>query len=334
MEAELVFNDLSITTAPSEEVARQWLTDMMGTIADLIDEEINGKSICKRMIRTNRDFYEIDLTEDYGYIEWSEDTQVPRELRNLAQYLDARSPVEQDLKNKTKVYDEFLGSEFVLKQAPEKDAIALGVTLLHDGIAVSLPSEPRWCQPKIEIVQKLYEENRKKPHQINHQVRQISHPDQVDCAIRNWQQGLSQKIKEVHELVEQWEMVFSHLDWCQEYEQKMLPYLENKKTLESVLQRLWQLDEACHHWNSQKDSTPSYPMNVRPESGQTKKNQRLKKMRQAHCPHHREKLQLFEWHCNIDPKGYRLYWLVNKNLCRITICYIGPHLETSRFKSQ
>jgi hypothetical protein len=76
MEAELVFNDLSITTAPSEELAREWLTDMMAAVADLIDEKINGKPICNRAIRTNRDFYDIDLTEDYGYIEWLEDAQV------------------------------------------------------------------------------------------------------------------------------------------------------------------------------------------------------------------------------------------------------------------
>jgi len=38
MEAELVFNDLSITTAPTTEVARAWLTDMMEAVADLIHE--------------------------------------------------------------------------------------------------------------------------------------------------------------------------------------------------------------------------------------------------------------------------------------------------------
>ncbi|OQY50958.1 MAG: hypothetical protein B6247_20500 [Candidatus Parabeggiatoa sp. nov. 2] len=232
MEAELVFNDLSITTAPSEEIARKWLTDMMEAVADLIDEEINGKPICNRAIRTNRDFYDIDLTEDYGYIEWLEDAQVDQVLQRLAHQLDARSPVEQDLKTEVKAYDEFLGSEFVLKQTPKIEATALGVALLHDGIAISLASEPRWCQSKIEIVQKLYEEaDAEKPHKINHKVRQVSHPDQVDFAIRDWQHSLSQKIKNVSELIEQWETVFSHLDWCEEYEQKMLPHLPNKKTL-------------------------------------------------------------------------------------------------------
>jgi len=87
MEAELVFNDLSITTAPTIEVARAWLTDMMEAVADLIDEEINGKHICKRTIRTDKYFYDIDLTEDYGYQEWLEDALVDREIQALARQL-------------------------------------------------------------------------------------------------------------------------------------------------------------------------------------------------------------------------------------------------------
>lgn len=326
MEAELVFNALSITTAPTKEVARTWLTDMMEAVADLIDKEINGKQICKRAIKSDKDFYEIDLTEDYGYQEWLEDFLVDRELQVLALQIEHRCPVHQDLK--TDAYDDFLGSEFVLKEIPETEVTALGVALLHDGIAVSLPSKPRWCQSKIEIVQQLYDDESEQPHQINHRVRQVSHPDHVDFAIRDWQHSLSQKIKSVSEFIEQWKIVFSHLDRCEEYEKKMLPHLQDKKTLKSVLHRLWQLDNVCHNWETE----PVYPMNARPESRQTMKVKKLAQMRQATCPHQGE--QDFIMHCEIEPKGYRLYWLINQDCYRMTIGYIGPHLETATFKAQ
>jgi hypothetical protein len=327
MEAELVFNDLSITTAPTEEVARAWLTDMMDAVADLINEEINGKPICKKAIRTKIDFYNIDLIEGYyGYQEWLEDAQVDPVIQALARQIDDKSPVYEDLKIDAKAYDDFLGSEFVLTETAETVVTALGVALLHDGIAISLPSEPRWCLPKIEIVQRLYDDESEQPHKINYRVRQVSHPDQVDFAIRDWQHSLSQKIKSVNELIEQWAIVFSHLDWCEEYEKKMLPHLQDKKTLESVLHRLWQLDEVCHNWKTE----PVYPMYARSESSKTMKNKKLAQMRQATCPYQGE--QYFTMHCRIKPKGYRLYWFENHS--RMTIGYIGPHLETATFKAQ
>ncbi len=328
MEAELVFNDLSITTAPTTEVARAWFTDMMEAVADLINEEINGKPICKKAIKTDKEFYDIDLTEDYGYQEWLEDPHVDREIQALARQIDHKSPVYQDLKTDIKAYDDFLGSEFVLKETAETEVTALGVALIRDGIAVSLPSEPRWRLPKIKIVQQLYDDETEQPHKINHQVRQVSHPDHVDFAIRDWQHSLSQKIKSVSELIKQWEIVFSHLDKCEESEKKILPHLQDKKTLKSVLHRLWQLDEVCHNWEKE----PVYPMNGRPESRQTMKVKKLAEMRKATCPHQGE--QYFMMHCEIEPKGYRLYWLINQDDYRMTIGYIGPHLETATLKAQ
>lgn len=328
MEAELVFNDLSITTALTEEVAREWLTDMIEAIVDLINEKINGKPICKKTIRTDKDFYDIDLTEDYGYQEWLEDALVDYDIRALARQIDDKSPVYQDLKTDAKAYDDFLSSEFVLKETTDTVVTALGVALLHDGIAISLPSEPHWCQSQIKIVQRIYDDEWEQPHQINHRVRQVSHPDHIDFAIRDWQHSLSQKIKSISELIEQWEIVFSHLDRCEEYEKKMLPHLQDKKTLNSVLHRLWQLDEVCHNWKTE----PVYPMHVRPESKKTMKNKKLAEMRKATCPLQGE--QYFTMHCYIEPNGYRLYWLINQKRYRMTIGYIGPHLETATIKAQ
>jgi hypothetical protein len=52
MEAKLVFNDQSVTTAVSNKEARAWFTNMMEAVADLINEEINGKRICRKVIRS------------------------------------------------------------------------------------------------------------------------------------------------------------------------------------------------------------------------------------------------------------------------------------------
>ncbi len=318
MKAELVFNDLSIREAPSKQEAGVWFTDMMEAVADLIDEDV-----CLPSLHANLDLFDIDLMPDeYGFQEWVDDTQTDFELRQLAWTLNTQRPVQKGLADTGE--DQFFRSEFKLDD--KTDCNALGAALLYDGIAVSLPSDETWQHANVLIFQRLYDEALDNPREISHQVRHASSPQHVDDVIRNWRHGLSQKITNAQQLLAQWDDAFPYLDKCTEYEQKTLPKLVGE-TLRTALDRLWQLDDACHHWDTKKNPEPPYPMNARPEHPETMK--RFGECRIATCPHQGQ--QQFEMHCDVQPKGYRIYWLENPNMKRLTIGHIGPHLPTKKY---
>jgi hypothetical protein len=318
VKAELVLNDLSICEAASQQEARAWLSSLMETVADLIDEDV-----CMPVLHANLNLYELDLLPDeYGFREWVEDPKTDFELRQLAWTLSTRTPVREGLPAKGE--DEFLRSEF--KLSDDFDCIALGVALLHDGIAVSLPSSEIWRYAQVFLTQYFYDEGLENPREVPHQIRHASLPEHVDSVIRNWRHGLGRKITSVHQLVAQWETAFPYLDKCVDYEKKMLPKLEGE-VLRSALERLWQLDEACHHWDTAQNSHPPYPMEAHPETSETLRM--FGEYRLSTCPH--QGGQHFEMHCRIQPTGYRLYWLVNRKMQRVTIGYIGPHLPTKKY---
>ncbi|WP_133510577.1 hypothetical protein [Candidatus Thiosymbion oneisti] len=144
MRPQLVFNDLSVREAQSRATAAQWLSDMVQTIADLIDE-----GMCGTTIHTNRPLYELDLIPDeYGFQEWV--FEGPHDdLRILAAGLIDQSPVAKGLFESSAETGEFERSDFRIDEAISCEA--LGVALTWDGIAVSLPSEERWRATEIPI---------------------------------------------------------------------------------------------------------------------------------------------------------------------------------------
>jgi hypothetical protein len=325
MKAELVFNDLSVASAQTKEEARRWFKDMAEAIADLIDEDI-----CERVLHANMDLYEIDLGNDYGYQEWILDNAVDRELRLLMQQLATKKPVQAHLKTLQTATDEFCRSEFKLKASPHQMCNALGVALLSDGIAVSLPSSSPWQCHQVAIVQYLYDdETLDNFSQISHQVRHVSSSEHIDFVIQNWRHSLVKKITRHQLLIEQWDTIFPYLDRCLEFEREILSRLQGE-TLKTALDRLWGLNVTCQQWQKDQSKEPCYPMYVRPESVETMK--RYAKDREFTCPHQGQ--QHFVMHCNLSPEGYRLYWLVNKELKRFTIGYIGPHLPTKKYSAK
>jgi len=103
MKAKLVFNELSLTPAQTESEARQWFTEMITTVADLIE-----KQICTTEINSNIDLDEILLTDDYGFLEWKNDDKVNRDKRLLAWKLSTRKPVQASLQVLEKAFDGFV----------------------------------------------------------------------------------------------------------------------------------------------------------------------------------------------------------------------------------
>jgi len=322
MKAELVLNDLSVIEADSNDIARDWFTETLGTVAELINE-----NICKPLLHSQTKLTDILLTDDYGFDEWLEELDYHDDLRLLAQKLDTDTPVNKFLNTIEKENDEFCRSEFHLKTEPKKTCNALGVALISDGISLSFPSQPQWCLPFIEIKQVLYDEELKPEQSVHHRVRSVSKIEHVDSVVRDWRRSIGEQSHNADDLLSRWQVVFPYLDLCNEYSDKFLPYLKGE-TFKSVCRRLRELDDSCHIWKTEI----SYPMSARHESSSTMKKIERANMRLATCPNNGK--QHFIMHCNIQPKGYRLYWLEDKTRKRLTIGYAGAHLETTQHKAQ
>ncbi len=322
MKAELILNDLSVIEADSNDIARDWFTETLLAVAELINQ-----NVCKPLLHSQTKLTDILLTDDYGFDEWLEELDYHDDLRLLAQKLDTDTPVNKFLNIIEKENNEFCRSEFYLKTEPKKTCNALGVALISDGISVSFPSQPQWCLPFIEVEQVLYNEELKPEQTVYHRVRSVSKIKHVDSVVRDWRRSIGEQIHNTDALLLRWQAAFPHLDYCNEYSNKFLPYLTGE-TFKSVCKRLRELDDSCHIWKTEI----SYPMFARPESSSTMKKIERANMRLATCPNNGK--QHFVMHCNIQPKGYRLYWFEDKTRKRLTIGYAGAHLETMQHKAQ
>lgn len=323
MKAELVLNNLSVIEADSNETARYWLTETLIGIEKLINQ-----NICNPVLNAEQDLYNIRLTDEYGFQEWLEELETQDSLRLLALQLITNTPVHKFLDTIKEKNDHFIRSEFYLKTESKISCNALGVALISDGISVSLPSQKQWCFPFIEIEQVLYNEELKPESTVQHSVRSISKTEHVDTVVRDWRHSIGEKSDDIKYLLENWTSAFPYLDLCDEYKNKFLPYLEGE-TFKSVKKRLWELDNCCHNW---EEGEICYSMNARPESKKTMNKKDFSDLRLATCPNNGE--QYFIMHCDIQPKGFRLYWFEDKQRKRLTICYVGSHLPTINFKAQ
>lgn len=328
MKAPLVFNDLSLLEADSVDTARHWFTEMLSAVAELIHQQV-----CMPVLHAKQDFHEILLTDDYGFDEWLNELDYQDELRLLAQQLITQTPTHAHLAEIKAANEDFCRSEFRLKTRPQRTCDALGVALISDGISVSLPSQPPWdTETLIAIEQILYDTELNPEKTVQHRVRSVSQVVHIEPVVRDWRRGVGEQSRNAEDLLERWNVAFPYLDWCREYRDKFLPSLRGV-TFISVLKRLRELDDSCYTWTAKEEQTDIvYPMSARPESSDTMKEKRLAAMRSATCPHNGK--QKFVMHCDIQPKGYRLYWFVDTGRRRLTVCYAGGHLETKQFKAQ
>jgi len=324
IKAPLIFNDLSLIEADSIEKARRWFTETLEAIAQLIAQQV-----CTPVLHAKLGFYEILLTDEYGFVEWLDELDHRDELRVLAQRLTTQTPAHAHLAEIQS--EDFRRSEFRLKTPLKPMCDALGVALISDGISVSLPSQPQWRTIFIEIEQILYDADLNPENTVQHRVRSVSQVEHVDPVVRDWRRGIGEKSHHAEDLLARWEVAFPNLDLCKEYRRKFLPHLRGE-TFKWVLKRLRELDDSCHVWVIEGQAKIVYPIDAHPETNKTMEQKERANMRVATCPNNGQ--QDFKMHCKIQPKGYQLYWFEDSQRRRLTICYAGPHLETAENKAQ
>lgn len=96
MQAPLIFNELSIKAASTQDQAKAWFSDMIQVIVELFNERV-----CERTLHSKMDLYAIDLIEnEYGFQEWLEEARATDcDLYLFALQLSTNSPVFELLKS-------------------------------------------------------------------------------------------------------------------------------------------------------------------------------------------------------------------------------------------
>jgi hypothetical protein len=91
MDLEMVFNELSARTlAPDISTARQWMSELISTMRE-------AKGCGLKGLRTQTDFHDMVLAENYPLSRWRNDNEVNREERTFLRTLATKTPLSVDI---------------------------------------------------------------------------------------------------------------------------------------------------------------------------------------------------------------------------------------------
>jgi len=147
MDLEMVFNELSARTlAPDISTARQWMSELISTMLAAQRRGLKG-------LRTQTDFPDMVLAENYPLRRWRNDDEVNREERTFLRTLATKTPLSVDIPDREiKIKVENPGCELSLQGI---QAEGFKVSYYLETLAISLNSESLWNSSciKLELIQ-------------------------------------------------------------------------------------------------------------------------------------------------------------------------------------
>jgi len=177
MDLEMVFNELSARTlAPDISTARQWMSELISTMRE-------AKRCGLKGLRTQTDFHDMVLAENYPLPRWRNDNEVNREERTFLRTLATKTPLSVDIPNREiKIKVENPGCELSLQGI---QAEGFKVSYYLETLAISLNSESLWNSSciKLELIQidengELIEESVEVIH-ASHKNHVLEHADWI-----------------------------------------------------------------------------------------------------------------------------------------------------------
>ncbi|AFY82503.1 hypothetical protein [Oscillatoria acuminata] len=314
MEIEMVLNELSLRhPAPDTYTARQWMSDLIGTINAIAKYSSESVSL-----RTQYDFHSTQLAPNYPLFRWLNDQEVDQMKRDIILTLATNSPFSHAIDNPDiqDIENNQANSEY---RYEGERAIGLGVAHLLETIAISFPSADCWDYSYISVDIIKCEDN---DEDNKVEIRHASHKDHVE-EHADWIKSCTQvKVRDGVDLWQCKEDLFPHLHFCNAVEKQLKTLLANAPMLQSVQRRLFELENSSNQWTSGAFDWNTLPTKATPES-----DSRLKQFEQAltiECPDGESRL--FSLHVRMTPGAWRLYFSTDLGPGQIIIGYIGPKL--------
>ena len=313
MDLEMVFNELSARTlAPDISTARQWMSELISTMLAAQRRGLKG-------LRTQTDFHDMVLAENYPLRRWRNDNEVTREERTFLRTLATKAPLSVDIPDREiKIKVENPGCELSLQGI---QAEGFKVSYYLDTLAISLNSESLWNSRciKLELIQidengELIEESVEVIH-ASHKNHVLEHA--------NWIQKRQQTgVVDGLELWNRRAELFSSLEFCPRVSQQIESVVD-PTMLRQVVRKLFELDELSKNWTDGALDLDNLPSKVSPES-----DSRLKEFReQLNIQCLDGKKRIFSLHVRMTPGAWRLHFCTELGPGKIIIGYIGPKIK-------
>lgn len=310
MDLEMVLNELSLKTAADVPTARQLMSELIQTLLAATESGVKSK------LRTQENFYFVELAPDYSVGSWCNDKDVSQD--DIIFFLQLTTePFWEDAAEEIK--DEFNLSE-VLYQ--EEAAMGLTFAFVSDALVVSLLSESKWDCSRLELQlrhlddnEELIEESVEIPH-ASRSVHLGEHADWIKNRIRII-------LRNGSELWQRRSELFPHLEFCESVRPQVEILNATNPMFRQVMKRLFKLEEYCQSWTSGPFNKDALGSKATPESDSRLRD--FAEQLNIRCPDGEDRL--FSWHVRMTPGPWRLHFSVELGPGRIIVGYIGRKIQ-------
>lgn len=321
MDLEMVLNELSLRPSATDvHVARQRMSELMLTVLAATKYGV------KRTLRTYSDLDMEELAPGYPVARWRNDVHVDRDLRLYFKTLVTKSPflkdiVDQEILNGIGLSDFFHGQE---------QALGLGVAYWLEALAISLRSETRWFDSRLQVRILQLDDNEEMTDMMEEMVHAScsdhiwEHFDWIKGRLRQEDQI---SINDGLTLWERRKELFPGLYFCEKVREQMQVLSRGNLLLMPIMNRLYELDDFCKAWHDGPFDHNKMLSKVTNESDTT--IEMFGSERTFLC--HDGIFRLFRWHVRLTPGAWRLYFYPLPEERKLIIGYVGPHLRTVQF---
>jgi hypothetical protein len=315
---DLVFNELSA------QVAAPTITDSRESMAQLLKVV---RQACKygssRTLRTTRDLLHQPLARGYLMSQWLNDCKVDIEQRRFfkaiatkAPYLEQILGMEED--NQQAVF-EFLHNK--------ERALGLGVALLWESPALSLPGDSRFANDPVAITVRTLDETRETEQQA--EVCCLSTVEQV-VSRKTWLKARIQRdIRNGSDLWRMRHQLFPQLIFCASTERQITNLHGQEPYFQQVCRHLFVINTHFAEWTDGPLELQGIAWSE--ESKETLGHPQYGPTRRFVCPDGVERM--FSLHSKPTGGTIRIYFLPIPNTKQAYVGYIGPHLPTIRYRT-
>ncbi|MBD2299891.1 hypothetical protein [Nostoc sp. FACHB-190] len=316
MEIEIVFNELCLLT-PSIDIntARQLMSDFINTII-----AIKPPSGIKKKLRTQSNFNDLQLAQDYLIAQWRNDPDVDIEARRLIRSLQNRNdPPLPDIAD-PEIEVMYKGQQ----------TIGICYAYVSNSLAISLQSELHWKASNLEIqVTKINEEEQLVTNNDNVlHASCTSHVQEHYNWIQDIQERICQQVADGEDIWKRKEELFPNLEFCEVVGRQLKNIRTRQLELQPVFKILYELQQCTENWKTGSFNVKGYALE---ESGESEATlNQYKNERMFLCPDGEKRL--FEKHIKLRFCNWRIHFFP-KEPGRVIIGYVGRHLPTVKYKT-
>jgi hypothetical protein len=311
MDLEMVLNELSLKTPAADiQTAKELMSELIQTLLAATESGVKSK------LRTQENFYFVELAPGYPVARWCNDKDVSQE--DIMFFLQLTTePFERDVAEEIK-------DEFDLSEGFYQGESAMGLTfaLVSDALAVSLLSESKWDCSRLELhitylddSEQLIEE----PVEIPHASRSVHLGERADW-IKN---RIRIILRNGRELWQRRSELFPHLEFCESVRPQVESLNATNPMFRQVMKRLFELEEDCENWTSGTFNKDALGSKATPESDSRLRD--FPEQLNIRCPDGQSRL--FSWHVRMTPGAWRLHFSVDLGPGRIIVGYIGRKIQ-------